>query len=82
MRGQEKKYRVPGPLSEALFDKESKFMAPGLQSIALFSRLVVKEANGAWVTDLDGNKYLDFTAGIGVGSIGHAHPHYVNQSTR
>ena len=52
-------------------------MAPGLQSIALFSRIVVKEARGVWVTDADGNRYIDFTAGIGVGSVGHAHPHYV-----
>ncbi len=70
-------YKVPGPISSAVFDKESRYMAPGLQSIALFSRLVVKEAKGVWVTDLDGNRYIDFTAGIGVGSVGHAHPHYV-----
>ncbi len=71
------KYKVPGPVSSAVFEEESKFMAPGLQSIALFSRLVIKKARGVRVTDLDGNNYIDFTAGIGVGSVGHAHPHYV-----
>jgi len=73
----EKEYRVPGPVSARVFNEESRFMAPGLQSIALFSRLVIKEAKGVWVTDLDGNRYIDFTAGIGVGSVGHAHHHYV-----
>ncbi len=52
-------------------------MASGLQSIGLFSRIVVKQAKGVWVEDVDGNRYIDFTAGIGVGSLGHAHPHYV-----
>ncbi len=73
----EKGYRVPGPLSRRIFEEEARHMAPGLQSIALFSKIVVKEAQGVWITDVDGNRYLDFTAGIGVGSVGHAHPHYV-----
>ena len=52
-------------------------MAPGLQSIALFSQIVVKDAKGVRITDIDGNSFLDFTAGIGVRSVGHCHPHYV-----
>ncbi|MFQ5451571.1 MAG: aspartate aminotransferase family protein [Nitrospinaceae bacterium] len=54
-------------------------MAEGLQSIALFSQLTIREARGVNLTDEDGNTYLDFTAGIGVGSIGHCHPHYVER---
>ncbi len=64
-------------MSEELFDEESRYMAPGLQSIALFSRIVVKEARGVRITDVDHNSFIDFTAGIGVGSVGHCHPHYV-----
>ncbi len=71
------KFQVPGPASQSLFKQEAKYMAPGLQSIGLFSRIVVKKAKGVWVEDVDGNRYIDFTAGIGVGSLGHAHPHYV-----
>ena len=52
-------------------------MAPGLQSIALFSQIVVDHAEGCTITDVDGNEYLDFIAGIAVGSVGHSHPHYV-----
>jgi len=52
-------------------------MAPGLQSIALFSQIVVDHAQGCTITDVDGNEYLDFIAGIAVGSLGHAHPRFV-----
>ncbi len=72
-----KDFKVPGPKSKALFDEEARYMAPGLQSIGLFSEIVVKRAKGVWIEDVDGNRYIDFTAGIGVGSLGHAHPHYV-----
>ena len=54
-------------------------MAPGLQSIALFSQIVVDHAKGCTITDVDGNEYLDFIAGIAVGSVGHSHPHYVKR---
>ncbi len=70
-------HKVPGPLSEELFREESQYMAPGLQSIALFSQIVVKNAKGVRINDIDGNSFIDFTAGIGVGSVGHCHPHYV-----
>jgi 4-aminobutyrate aminotransferase / (S)-3-amino-2-methylpropionate transaminase / 5-aminovalerate transaminase len=70
---------VPGPASKAVFDREAEAMAPGLQSIALYSQIVVDRAKGCTVTDLDGNDYLDFIAGIAIGSVGHCHPHYVKR---
>ena len=54
-------------------------MAPGLQSIALYSQIVVDHAKGCVITDVDGNEYLDFIAGIAIGSLGHCHPHYVQR---
>ncbi len=39
--------------------------------------LVVARGRGAVVEDVDGNRYLDFMAGIGVASTGHAHPRVV-----
>jgi 4-aminobutyrate aminotransferase-like enzyme len=72
---------VPGPRSKAIFDREAEAMAPGLQSIALYSQIVVDRAAGCTITDVDGNKYLDFIAGIAVGSLGHCHPHYVKRLT-
>jgi 4-aminobutyrate aminotransferase len=40
--------------------------------------LVVKKARGMWVHDVDGNVFLDFTAGIAVNATGHCHPGVVN----
>jgi 4-aminobutyrate aminotransferase-like enzyme len=73
---------VAGPRSQAIFARESKHMAPGLQSIALFSGLAMAKARGSVLTDEDGKEYIDFVAGIGVGSVGHAHPHYVEALKR
>ena len=70
---------VPGPRSKALFDREAAAMAPGLQSIALYSQIAVDRAQGCTIYDVDGNEYLDFIAGIAVGSVGHCHPHYVKR---
>src|SRR5208283_4788493 len=70
---------VPGPRSKAIFDREARAMAPGLQSIALYSQIAVDRASGCTITDVDGNDYLDFVAGIAVGSLGHCHPHYVKR---
>ena len=54
-------------------------MAPGLQSIALYSQIVVDHAQGCTIVDADGAEYLDFIAGIAVGSLGHCHPTYVER---
>jgi 4-aminobutyrate aminotransferase/(S)-3-amino-2-methylpropionate transaminase len=70
---------VPGAKSKAIFDREAEVMAPGLQSIALYSQIVMDHAKGCTIVDVDGNEYLDFIAGIAIGSVGHAHPHYVKR---
>src|ERR1700728_4024143 len=70
---------VPGPKSKAIFDHEAEAMAPGLQSIALYSQIAVDHAKGCTIVDVDGNEYLDFIAGIAIGSVGHSHPHYVKR---
>jgi 4-aminobutyrate aminotransferase / (S)-3-amino-2-methylpropionate transaminase / 5-aminovalerate transaminase len=70
---------VPGPKSKAIFDREAEAMAPGLQSIALYSQIVVDHAKGCTIVDMDGNEYLDLIAGIAIGSVGHNHPHYVKR---
>jgi 4-aminobutyrate aminotransferase/(S)-3-amino-2-methylpropionate transaminase len=63
--------------TKALFDEEQRFIAPGLQTIALLSELAIERGRGATLTDLDGNTYLDLNAGVSVASLGHAHPKYV-----
>ena len=69
--------RAPGPRSAELFDAEARFLAPGTQSVALYSRLAFERGEGAVLWDVDGQRYLDLLAGVGVASLGYAHPRYV-----
>src|SRR3982075_1153838 len=39
---------------------------------------VMERGEGCWVTDVDGNRFLDFTAGIAVVTTGHSHPRVVD----
>jgi len=39
--------------------------------------LVWDHAEDVWVWDVDGNKYLDFTSGVLVANVGHAHARHV-----
>jgi 4-aminobutyrate aminotransferase-like enzyme len=66
-----------GSGSRRVVDREAQHMAPGLQSFALYSSLAMARGEGSRLFDEDGNSYIDFIAGIAVGSVGHCHPHYV-----
>jgi len=66
----------------ALFEEEQQFIAPGVQTIALLSKLAISHGRGATLTDLDGRTYLDLNAGVSVASLGHAHPRYVAALTK
>jgi 4-aminobutyrate aminotransferase/(S)-3-amino-2-methylpropionate transaminase len=68
---------VPGPKSRALVDAEQKHLAPGIQSLSTLGGLAVARGEGCLVEDVDGNRFLDLAAGIGVNALGHAHPRYV-----
>lgn len=63
-----------GPRSLALFEEEQGYLTPGLQQIAVFSKLAMAKGRGAVLTDEDGKEYLDLVAGVCVASIGHGHP--------
>ncbi len=69
--------RAAGPRSLALFESEAQYLAPGTQSVALFSRLCIDRGEGALLYDVDGRRYIDLLAGVGVASLGYAHPKYV-----
>ncbi len=66
-----------GERSREIVALESRHMAPGLQSFALYAGLAMARGEGSRIFDADGNAYIDFIAGIAVGSVGHCHPHYV-----
>ena len=65
---------LPGPNAQRVLDADAKFMSP---SYTRDYPLVAKRGRGAIVEDVDGNKFLDFAAGIAVCSTGHCHPNVV-----
>src|SRR3989338_5446559 len=67
---------LSAPKSTALFEEEQGYIAPGIQSIALLSKLAIEKGEGARLTDADGNTYLDFNVGVSVCSLGYSHPKY------
>lgn len=73
---------IPGPNSRDIFEEEQRYIAPGRQRISLLAGLAMDHGEGATLTDADGNVYLDFVAGIGVASLGHAHPALVKALAR
>ena len=68
---------LPGPKSKAIYDFEQKYISPGTQTIATLSQLVMEKGEGCIVEDVDGNRYIDFFAGVAVASLGYNHPKYV-----
>ncbi len=66
---------LPGPKAKKVLAKDEQFISP---SYTRSYPLVAKRALGVWMEDVDGNEFLDFTAGIAVTSTGHCHPRVVN----
>jgi 4-aminobutyrate aminotransferase/(S)-3-amino-2-methylpropionate transaminase len=67
---------IPGPLSRELVAREALNLAPGIQSIATLSGLAIARGRGSVLEDVDGNAFLDISAGVCVNALGHAHPRY------
>jgi len=61
----------PGPRARAIVDRDAEWTST---SYIKEYPLVVSRARGAMVEDVDGNRFLDFMAGIAVASTGHSHP--------
>src|SRR3954470_4936548 len=62
---------LPGPRASALLDRDQRFMSPSYTRVY---PLVVARGSGAVIEDVDGNRFLDFNAGIAVTAAGHCHP--------
>lgn len=68
------KTALPGPLAKKAIEADDRLISP---SYTRSYPLVVKSGSGTRITDVDGNEFLDFTAGIAVTSTGHCHPEVV-----
>src|ERR1051326_1776142 len=68
------KTALAGPKAAALIARDAKTMSP---SVTRSYPFVMDHGQGWWVTDGDGNRFLDFPAGIAVVTTGHSHPKVV-----
>jgi 4-aminobutyrate aminotransferase len=68
------KTALPGPNAKRALAGDEKYISP---SYTRSYPLVAKSGRGIVVTDVDGNEFFDFSAGIAVTSTGHCHPDVV-----
>jgi 4-aminobutyrate aminotransferase len=68
------KTTLPGPLAQKAIAADDRLISP---SYTRSYPMVAKSGRGVRVTDVDGNEFLDFAAGIAVNSTGHCHPEVV-----
>lgn len=66
--------KVPGPKSTELLALSHTYEPP---TVADQVPVVWDHGEGVWVTDVDGNQYIDFTSGVLVTNLGHSHPGHV-----
>ncbi len=62
---------LPGPKAAAWIARDDQVLSP---SYTRAYPLVAARGNGCTIEDIDGNLFLDFTAGIAVTATGHCHP--------
>jgi 4-aminobutyrate aminotransferase len=65
---------LPGPKARAIIERDDQVISP---SYTRTYPLVAERGEGAIVEDPDGNRFLDFAAGIAVVATGHCHPKVV-----
>jgi 4-aminobutyrate aminotransferase/(S)-3-amino-2-methylpropionate transaminase len=70
---------IPGPESRALLARRTNAVPRGVPAV---TPIAVAHAEGAVITDVDGNRLIDFGGGIGVVNTGHRHPSVVEAVRR
>jgi 4-aminobutyrate aminotransferase/(S)-3-amino-2-methylpropionate transaminase len=65
---------IPGPRSREILERKERVVADPL---SIFLPVVIERGEGATLTDVDGNTFIDFTGGVGCLNVGHANPRVV-----
>ena len=68
------KTALPGPRARAVIERDQRTVS---QNLSKDVPLVVARGQGMVIEDVDGNRFLDFAAGISTVSTGHCHPEVV-----
>ena len=63
---------IPGPRSQEILQRKAQVVADPL---SIYIPVVIDHGDGATLTDVDGNTFLDFTGGVGCLNVGHANAH-------
>ncbi|EQD48289.1 4-aminobutyrate aminotransferase, partial [mine drainage metagenome] len=72
-RGVRIRVPIPGPKARAIIEGDERYLIRSTKS----APVVAASGEGVWVTDVDGNRLLDFASGISVLNVGHCHPDVV-----
>jgi 4-aminobutyrate aminotransferase len=75
LRRPEIKTELPGPKARTIIEADDRLVNPAYPRPDF--KLVAERGEGVWVTDVDGNVFLDCNAGVAVCSTGHCHPEVV-----
>jgi 4-aminobutyrate aminotransferase/(S)-3-amino-2-methylpropionate transaminase len=73
-RAIELRTEIPGPKSKEILKRKEAVVA---EPLSIYLPVVVDHGQGATLTDVDGNTFIDFTGGVGCLNVGHAHPQVV-----
>jgi 4-aminobutyrate aminotransferase/(S)-3-amino-2-methylpropionate transaminase len=65
---------LPGPRSREIIERKERVVADPL---SIYLPIVIAEARGATITDVDGNTFVDFAGGVGCMNVGHSNPRVV-----
>lgn len=65
------KTEIPGPRSKELLDLKKQYV---MDSMSVHAPVIIDRANGALITDVDGNTFIDLSGGVGVLAVGHSNP--------
>lgn len=65
---------LPGPIGKAIVERDDQVVSPSYTRSYPF---VMDHGKDCMVWDVDGNRFIDFTAGVAVLATGHAHPEVV-----
>ena len=70
----ELKTEIPGPRSREILERKARVIA---EPLSIYLPIVIEEAHGATITDVDGNTFVDFTGGVGCLNVGHSNARVV-----
>jgi 4-aminobutyrate aminotransferase/(S)-3-amino-2-methylpropionate transaminase len=70
----ELKTAIPGPRSQEILTRKAQVVADPL---SIYIPVVIDHGEGATLTDVDGNTFIDFSGGVGCLNVGHSNPRVV-----